>query len=182
MIIQNVTGRSYGDFFNADIASVIGVAPLSWEDIPGGFTKGAAGASVGARDLARIAYLTLQNGVWDSGSGAKQIVTAANLEKATQWAPFLANSEFRESPGSPFPLPADAPNHYGYLWWTNRTQIALGSDIPTDAYYMHGFRDNLAIVVPSKNLIVIRLARRGPATDTAFRGEFMSLVMAALVN
>ena len=145
MIIQNVTGRSYGDFFNADIASVIGVAPLSWEDIPGGFTKGAAGASVGARDLARIAYLTLQNGVWDSGSGAKQIVTAANLEKATQWAPFLANSEFRESPGSPFPLPADAPNHYGYLWWTNRTQIALGSDIPTDAYYMHGFRDNLAI-------------------------------------
>jgi CubicO group peptidase (beta-lactamase class C family) len=182
MIIQNATGRSYGEFFNADIASAIGVAPLRWEDIPGGFTKGAAGATVSARDLARIAYLTLQNGVWDSGSGARQIVTAANLQKTTQWAPFLVNSTFRESPGSPFPLPADAPNHYGYLWWTNRTQVALGSDVPNDAYYMHGFRDNLVIIVPSKDLIAIRLARRGPATDTAFRSEFMSLVMSALVN
>ena len=182
MIIQNVTGLTYGDFFNADIASAIGVAPLRWEGIPGGFTKGAAGASISARDLARIAYLTLHNGVWNSGGGARQIVTASNLDLATQSAPFLSDTAFIESPGSPFPLPADAPNHYGYLWWTNETQVGLGSAVPPDAYYMHGFRDNLAIVVPSKNLIVIRLARRGPATDTEFRSEFMSLVMAALEN
>ena len=182
MIIKIVTGRHFGDFFNSEIASAIGVTPLRWEDIPGGFTKGAAGASVSARDLARIAYLTLQNGVWDNGTGAKHIVSATNLNTTTQWASFLSNTKFRESPGSPFPLPADAPNHYGYLWWTNRTQVALGSSVPTDAYYMHGFRDNLIIVVPSKNLIVIRLARRGPATDTAFRSEFMSLVSSALVN
>ena len=182
MIIENVTGRNFGDFFNGEIASAIGATPLRWEDIPGGFTKGAAGASVSARNLARFVYLTLQNGVWDSGTGAKQIVSATSLHTTTRWASFLSNTNFRVSPGSPFPLPADAPNHYGYLWWTNRTQVALGSAVPPDAYYMHGFRDNLAIVVPSKDLIIIRLARRGPATDTAFRGEFMSLVMSALVN
>ena len=182
MIIQEVTGHNFGDFFNAHIASAIGVTPLRWEDIPGGYNKGAAGASISARDLARIAYLTLQNGVWSSNTGFKQIIDAARLNTTVQWASFLSNTEFTASPGSPFPLPADAPNHYGYLWWTNRTQVALGSAVPPDAYYMHGFRDNLAIVVPSKDLIVIRLASGGPATDTAFRGEFMSLVMAALVN
>jgi hypothetical protein len=47
---------------------------------------------------------------------------------------------------------------------------------------MHGFRDNLAVVIPSEDLIVIRMANSGPATDTTFRSQFMSLVMSSLVN
>jgi len=182
MILQAVAGQSFGDFFNAEISSAIGATQLNWETIDGGYTKGAAGALVGARDLARIAYLTLRGGIWDSGAGPRQIVSQSRVNTMTQWAPFLANTSFRESPGSPFPLPADSPNHYGYLWWTNRTQIALGGQVPTDAYYMHGFRDNLAVVIPSEDLIVIRMANSGPATDTTFRSQFMSLVMSSLVN
>ena len=182
MILEPIAGKSFGDFFNSEISSAIGASQLNWETIDGGFTKGAAGASVGARDLARIAYLTLKGGTWDSGGGPRQIITQSRVDTITQWAPFLANTSFRESPGSPFPLPADSPNHYGYLWWTNRTQVALGGQVPTDAYYMHGFRDNLAIVVPSEDLIVIRMANSGPATDITFRSQFMSLVMSSLVN
>jgi len=182
MIIQNVTGQSFGDFFNARIASAVGALPLAWESIDGGFTKGAAGATGNARDLARIAYLSLQDGVWDNGTGLKQIVSAAQISTTTQWAPHLENTTFRVSPGSPFPVPADSPNHYGHLWWTNRTQVALGSPSPVDTYYMHGFRDNLVVIVPSKNMIVIRLSSGGPGTDTTFRSQFMSLVMSSLLN
>jgi len=182
MIIQTVTGRNFGDFFNTEIAAAIGASQLTWETIDGGYTKGAAGASLSARDLARIAYLTLQGGMWDAGNGLKRIISEPRVDTITQWAPFLMETSFRVSPGSPFPLPDDAPNHYGYLWWTNRTAIALGPEVPTDAYYMHGFRDNLAIVVPSANLIVIRLADSGPSTDMTFRGQLMSLVMSSLVR
>ena len=192
MILQGIAGQSLGNFFNSEISasarsrsarscsrSCSGPsASCAW--VPPGSPR--RRAVVSARDLARIAYLTLQDGTWVDGLGPKQIISQSRTNTFTQWAPFLSNTTFRESPGSPFPLPADSPNHYGYSWWTNRTQIALGSQVPTDAYYMHGFRDNLAIVVPSEDLIVIRLANRGPATDPTFRSQFMALVISSLVN
>jgi hypothetical protein len=101
----------------------------------------------------------------------------------TSSAPSLANANFAATPGSPFPVPADAPNHYGHLWWTNSTRVALGAAVPADAYYAHGCQDDLVIVVPSKDLIVVRLTESGPiCTDPSFRSGFMQRVMAALVG
>jgi len=183
MILQGLSGQTLGTFFNSNIASAIGAAPLLWQTIDGGYTRGAAGADTNARDLARIAYLTMRNGVWDDGSGPTQVVSASRVATLTTPAPFLTNTTFRASPDSPFPLPSDAPNHYGHLWWTNSTQVALGASVPTDAYYMHGCLDDLVIVVPSRNLIVVRISESGPiCTEPTFRSEFMQRVMAALVN
>jgi CubicO group peptidase (beta-lactamase class C family) len=182
MILQGLAGQNFGAFFNSRIGSVIGTDAIVWETIDGGYTRGAHGARVRPRDLARYAYLTLQDGVWDDGSGANQVISASRVGMLTTPAPVLAGVTFRASPGSPFPLPSDAPNHFGHLFWTNATQVALGSSVPTDAYYMHGCRDNLVVVVPSKNLIVVRAATSGPCTQTTFRSEFMQRVMASLTN
>ena len=182
MILQGATGETLGSFFNSRIAAPIGASGVVWESIDGGYTRGAHGARVSARDLARLAWLTLQDGVWDDGTGPEQVVTAPRIGTLTSPASVLSGTTFRASPGSPFPLPADAPNHFGHLFWTNSTQVALGTSVPVDAYYMHGCRDNLVIVVPSKDLIVVRTATSGPCTQPEFRSEFMQRVMAALVN
>ena len=182
MILQGLAGQSLGNFFNTQIASAVGASALSWETIDGGYTRGAHGARVSPRDLARLAYLTLNDGVWDDGSGPAQVISSSRVNMLTAPAPVLVGTTFQASAGSPFPLPADAPNHYGHLFWTNATQVALGTSVPTDAYYMHGCRDNLVVVVPSKDLIVVRTSTQGPCTQTTFRSEFMQRVMAAVTN
>ena len=181
MIIQDATGQSLASFFNSQIAGQVGAAPLVWKTLSGGYTEGAAGAEVAARDLARIAYLALRDGRWHDGSELRQVVGAGHTTTITENPDFLPGTPFRESPGSQFELTSDSPNHYGYYWWTNRTETALGDSVPTDAFYMHGYFDNLAIVVPSKDLVVVRLAGDGPPTDPDFRGEFMEDVMAAVL-
>ena len=100
----------------------------------------------------------------------------------TEWASFLdATTSFESVP--PFFAPdAEARHYYGHLFWTNRLQRSLGNSVPADAYYMHGFKDNLCIVIPSLDMIVVRLATGGPGMDPAFRSEFMSRIMAALVS
>lgn len=183
VIAQGLSGQTLASFFNTQIASRTGTAPLAWEQLDGGYTRGSDGVETTARDLARIAYLMLQGGVWDDGSGPEQIVTAARIAQFTSPAPLLATTTFRDSPGSPFPVLPDAPNHYGYLWWTNATQVALGASVPPDAYFMHGCRDDLVVVVPSSNLIVVRLADSGPfCTEPTFPSGFMERVMASLVD
>jgi hypothetical protein len=69
---------------------------------------------------------------------------------------------------------------YGRLWWLNRTSAMLGSAVPNDAYYAHGFNETLLVVVPGRSLVVVRF---GPEPDVlpAFRREFMMRVMAAML-
>ena len=181
VIVESVAGESLGDFFNHRIAAPIGASPLEWRTLDDGTTEGSAGVTTSARDLARIAYLTLQGGEWNDGSGPTRVLDEGRMATLTSPARLLASTTFAQSPGSPFRAPEDAPSYYGYLWWTNSTQEALGPSVPTDAYYMHGCLDDLAVVVPSEHLVVVRLAESGSTcTDPDFRTELMERVMAAI--
>ena len=97
-------------------------------------------------------------------------------------APELSVAEFATTPGSPFVVADDSPEHFGYLYWTNATQTALGSAVPPDAFYAHGFGEDLVVVIPSLNMVVVRLGNR-PTEQAAvpFRSEFMRLVMDAVL-
>lgn len=56
----------------------------------------------------------------------------------------------------------------------------LGPSVPDDAFYAHGFRENLLVVVPSLELVVVRLGFE-PEVEPTFRRELMARVMAAIV-
>ncbi|MDQ0088861.1 CubicO group peptidase (beta-lactamase class C family) [Paenibacillus anaericanus] len=87
-----------------------------------------------SRDLARFAYLLLRNGNW----GEQQIVPLRYLDemKKVSWV---------------------QPD-YG-LGLRSNTNGSLSESLPKDAFVLSGARLNVALVVPSWDLIVIRMSQ-----------------------
>ena len=86
-----------------------------------------------ARDLARLGLLYLQNGMWN-----KERVLSES------WIKFVR---------TPAPSTAARGNNYGGHFWLvpdNRT------DVPKDAYCTNGNRGQFTVIVPSKNLVIVR--------------------------
>lgn len=179
LILQDTAGSSLAAFLDQQVLAPIG-AGATWDTLEGSsVTKASSSARVSSYDLARVGYLLLHGGTW----AGQPIVSQAQVDRVTGWAPELAGVAFQATPGSPFVVPTDAPEQYGYLFWTNRQHRALGTPVPGDAYYGHGYGEDLLIVVPSENLIVVRMGSQ-PTGQSAvpFRGELMRRIMAGIVD
>ena len=86
-----------------------------------------------ARDLARMGMLYLQDGVWN---GERLL--------SEEWIDFVR---------TPAPATAERGNQYGGQWWLvpdNRT------DVPRTAYSTSGNRGQYLVVVPSRDLVIVR--------------------------
>ena len=86
-----------------------------------------------ARDLARFGMLYEQNGVWN---GERLL--------SEEWIDFVR---------TPAPATSGRGNFYGGHWWLvpdNRT------DVPSDAYSTAGNRGQYVVVVPSRDLVIVR--------------------------
>ena len=86
----------------------MGISVYEWGADPQGVTTGMAGLSLTLRDLAKIAYLYLNNGTW----GTQQLIPAEWIVECIQ-------------PHFVFPY----GEGYGYQWWI---------DIPISGYSMRG--------------------------------------------
>jgi CubicO group peptidase (beta-lactamase class C family) len=181
VIVQDLSGQTLRDFFSTHISAPIEIPDFhwgSWND----YTKGSTDAALSARDLARLGYLSLRQGSWDNGGGLKVVVEADTLAWLTSWDARLQTAKYFESVRPFFARDSSSMNYYGHLFWTNRTGDGLGSSVPADAYYMHGFKEALCIVIPSLDMVVVRLARRGDGVVPTFRADFMAMIMAAVVS
>jgi CubicO group peptidase (beta-lactamase class C family) len=181
IVVQDVTGTTLRNFFNQQIASPIGVPAVSWESL-GTSSFGSRGASLRPRDLGRIGYLMMMDGAWSGGTnGERQIVSRSEAINLRTHPSVLDGTTFVPTPGTPFNIRTDSQKFYGNLWWTNHTGAALGSSVPKSAYYAHGFTENLVIIVPSHNMVVVRMGSN-PASVEAFKRELMTRVMDAVVT
>lgn len=111
-----------------------------------------------ARDWARFGLLHLRDGVWYG----ERILPEG-------WVDFVRA-----------PAPADPERHYGGQFWLN----AGGRlpNVPLDAYWPLGAWGQLAMIVPSRDAVIVRL---GHTTDTsepfdAFLDTTMSGILAAI--
>jgi len=86
-----------------------------------------------ARDLARFGLLYLQNGVWD---GERLL--------SEDWIKFVR---------TPAPATAETGNFYGGQWWLVPDDR---DDVPADAYSTAGNRGQYVIVVPSRDIVIVR--------------------------
>ncbi len=91
---------------------------------------GWGGGSYTARAMARIGRLLLRQGDWDG----KRILSAEAVRQLTG--------------------DAGLPGHCGMGFWTNAD--GRYPKLPRDAYYGAGAGDQLLLVVPSRNLIMVR--------------------------
>jgi CubicO group peptidase (beta-lactamase class C family) len=165
LAIEDVTGRTLEQMLNEEVHQFIGAPPSRWNHFHG-HSYGCGGAHYEPRELARIGYLVLHEGAWGTGKNRRQIISAARIAECTRHAGWLESTKKREPNFADEPHPQD---YYGHLWWTNITGEALGDAAPRDAVYMSGSGKQACFVVPSLDMVVVRL---GPERELNRRQEF----------
>ena len=143
LIFAKVTGREIADYMQERVFRPIGVQNFGW-DWQGGaghigpHTNAHSGLRLSARDFARIGYLMAHQGIWEG----KQIVPQWWIELATK-----SSQELNPS--------------YGYAFWVNTkgTQWPHG---PRDAFAFKGYASTRCYIVPSQDLVVVRLGYGPP--------------------
>ena len=76
-IITRISGDSALDYAQKHLFGPLGIADVVWNSDPHGNTDGGDGLYLQPRDIAKIGYLYLRNGIWDGN----QIVRADWIDK-----------------------------------------------------------------------------------------------------
>src|ERR1700733_15122706 len=143
-------GEDYGSFPQHALFDQIGVRSMVIETDPFGdlLTQGYDLAC--ARDWARLGNLYLQDGVWNE----RRILPPGFVKFVSTLAPAWV---------------ADGRPIYGGFFWINGDGAI---PIPKDAYYMAGAGGQFTMIIPSHDLVVVRLGHfKGdePGTDDFYR-------------
>jgi CubicO group peptidase (beta-lactamase class C family) len=138
LIFFHVAGREISDFMKTRVFQPIGIESSGWDQQGAGgnlgpHTNAHSGLRLSARDFARLGYLLLRGGVWND----RQVVPKWWIDLATKKSQEI-NPE------------------YGYTFWVNPTG-QLWPHGPKDAYAFMGYATNRCYVVPSLDLVVVRL-------------------------
>ena len=129
---QFKTHQEYLDFWYNALIDKIGMNSMLVEaDLEGNYV-GSSYAWANARDWAKFGLLYLHNGNWNG----EQLFDA-------NWAKYVAT-----------PTPT-SDNQYGAQFWLN----AGGKmpDVPKDVYFADGFQGQRVFIIPSHDMVVVRL-------------------------
>lgn len=155
-VIQNASGLDFRDYFNQELRDKIGMNGF-WLSSEDSFNETYYST---ARSMARFGLLMLNGGNWDG----EAIMADSNYFNA------MSNTSQTLNPA------------YGYLWWLNGKSTfmvpatgqrvfdgALSPDAPMDMYAAMGRDGQLLNVVPSENLVVVRMGESTEDTRVTVR-------------
>jgi CubicO group peptidase (beta-lactamase class C family) len=152
-------GGSYASFPQHALFDEIGVRSMVIETDPFGnlLTQGYDLAC--ARDWARLGNLYLQDGVWNG----RRILPHGFAEFVSTLAPAWL---------------ADGRPIYGGFFWINGDGAI---PVPKDAYYMAGAGGQYTMIIPSHDLVVVRLGHfKGDETGTKDLYKALALLLEAI--
>jgi CubicO group peptidase (beta-lactamase class C family) len=136
-ILRQATGMTISQYASEKLWKPLGATKDAlWSlDKNDGLEKAYCCFNSNARDFSRIGLLALHNGKYDG----KQIVSEEYIKASVSAANFKNASGLREY-------------HYGYSWW--RAKI-FGNDF----FYARGILGQFIIVIPQKNMVIVRLGK-----------------------
>ncbi len=152
-------GEEYLSFPRRALLDRIGIRSMVMETDPYGnfLTQGYELAS--ARDWARLGNLYLQDGVWQG----ERILPEGFAQFVSTVAPAWA---------------ADHRPIYGGFFWINGDSLF---PVPRSAYYMRGTGGQYTLIIPSHDLVVVRLGHyKGEAAGTESLKNALALLMKAV--
>jgi CubicO group peptidase (beta-lactamase class C family) len=176
-VIQGATGRTVFEYATEQIFAPLGIESVSWASDSRGWTTAYAGLALSVRDFAKFGLLYLQEGAWDG----EQLVPSEWVHRTTQPVDYCAEQ-------------------YRYLWHVN-APMRLGApdptcpeiigcrpldvaELPGDAYFAEGAFGQAIYVVPSADVVAVRVA-----TDPLDSGlwdavsrTFLGLVLDAVID
>jgi CubicO group peptidase (beta-lactamase class C family) len=152
-------GEAYHAFPQRALFDKLGIRTMVMETDPHGnfLTQGYELAS--GRDWARLGNLYLQDGVWNG----ERILPEGFVQFVSTLAPAWA---------------ADGRPIYGGFFWLNGDS---GYPVPKEAYYMAGAGGQTTFIIPSHDLVVVRLGHfKGSAASQAGHKKALALLLEAV--
>lgn len=146
------THEEYLNYLNQELFHKIGAYTFLIEPDGSGTFVGSSFGWASARDWARVGQLYLDGGYWDGESVIPE-----------SWVTFVQQDA------------KDAKDVYGGQFWLNQPHPGL----PEDTYYMGGFHGQRVIIIPSEDLVVVRLGVTYDASILDFDG-FINEIIAVL--
>lgn len=142
-IIKNTVGGTLQDYYaytQTRLFHPLGIRSATYEADESGNFIGSSYFYANTRDWARLGLFSLQNGQWDG----EQMLPKG-------WMRYLVT-----------PTPTNKTNVYGAHFWLNRNpddtaKPRLWPNLPEDAFYMGGFQGQRVLIIPSQNLVVVRM-------------------------
>lgn len=149
-------GEEYLSFPQRQLFDKIGIRSMVMETDPHGNFLAQGYDFMSGRDWARLGNLYLQDGVWNG----ERILPEGFVNFVSTVAPAWA---------------ADKRPVYGAFFWLNGTGAL---PVPTSAYYMLGAGGQFVIVLPSHDLVVVRIGHsKGEPSATSSLGRALALLM-----
>ena len=134
------------DFVEANLFGPLGMTTAHLEPDQAGTPIGSSFMLASAQDWARIGRLYLHRGSWKGN----QILPQWWIDHVLTWTPESGN----------WP--------YGAGFWLNEFPEGMRyPSLPADAFAMQGFQGQWVWIVPSKNLVVVRLGATAGVSDGA---------------
>mgnify|MGYP001801436680 CR=1 FL=1 len=134
IIRDSIGEEDYWDYAYRELFHKIGITSATWEPDASGTFVGSSYLWMTPRDYARFGQLYLQDGVWN---GERLLPEG--------WVDYSQKA----TPGAPRGI-------YGAQFWRNGRPGTF-PDIPEDAFYASGYQGQAIFIIPSKDLVVVRL-------------------------
>ena len=149
-VLQGATGMTALAYAKAKIFDVIGIPGVRWNADTKGRTTTYAGLQATAREYAKYGYLYLQRGLWDG----KQVIPSEYIDLTTQakdrcegWNQYLWHVNMPVRLG-----PQDAKCDGIFCTPTDYVNL------PHDGYFAEGVNGQFVFIIPSADLVIVRLA------------------------
>lgn len=152
LALERATGESFGDYLSSRLWQPLGAGDgFLWLDRPGGHAKPFCCFFATAPDWVRLGQLLLHGG----RVGDSQVIPAAWIQQMLEESPL-------------------EPTFGLHIWLKARTadypQVNLASSAPfaaADMFYLDGRHHQRVYVMPSEELVIVRLGEEPPAWDDA---------------
>ena len=158
-VLQKATGMTAYEYGKQKLFDVIGINPM-WGSDSKGRTTTYAGMQATAAEYAKYGYLVLHRGQWDG----KQVIPAEWIDKTTQgtkpcddWYQWLWHVNLPIRMGK---QPADCVN--SGKSFCPPIEIA---NLPPESFSAKGVNGQHIMIVPSADLVVVRLGNDQPGSE-----------------
>ena len=160
-IIRKTTGATIDTYAERHLFGPLGIASYHWKKTPRGLPDTEGGLYLLPRDLAKIGYLFLRDGMWDG----RRILPEGWVEASVRpWVPDIDPGNDRPDSG------------YGYKWWI----LDDGTRGAPKTFAALGYGNQYLLVVPKLDLIGVFTAwnihRRAPRMTEVFRKRIVPAV------
>lgn len=155
VVLKRATGMAVSTFLEKELWAPMGAAGASWSlDHADGIEKAYCCIYATAKDFARLGSLYLHQGNWKG----QQLIDTAYIQQSVSASHLL-------DPKTKKPIKS-----YGFQWWIVDDYKGIS------AFYMRGILGQNIVVIPSMDMIVVRLGHQRGAKINGHYSEMYALL------